>query len=64
MYSALIAFGPKKSKDLRAIEKTLILLSGYHAEPFDNERFQKRYKSLIIMYRNLCKKEGIIKCLI
>lgn len=52
-----------KYKDLKALEKSLILLSKYHALPLDNEQFNRQYRHLISLYRNLCKQKGINKCL-
>lgn len=65
MFTALLAFEPRKSKDLQAIEKTLILLAGFHGTSFPNPsgQFTAQYRNLLTLYKKLCKKEGITKCL-
>lgn len=54
----------KKSEDIKALERTLKLLAGYHACKLTDGKFQTQYRHLIVMYRNLCKEQGITKCLI
>lgn len=51
MYSAMIAFS--KSGDLKAIEKTLKMLSGFHAMPQSNEWFQRQYRFLFQLQTQL-----------
>ena len=43
------------NKDLQAVNKTLILLSNYHAQPMDNPQFLKQYRHLINMQTLLAK---------
>lgn len=51
---------PTKSNDLKSVEKTIKLLTEYHAVPSNNEQFVKRYKALLTMYHNLCQLKGKI----
>lgn len=52
-----------KTTDLKAVERTIKLLAGYHAVPLDNEQFVTQYRHLISMYLVLCKQKGKTPCL-
>ena len=52
-----------KSKDLKSLERSIILLAGYHAVRLDNEQFLKSYRHLISLYITLCQQKGHKPCL-
>lgn len=53
----------RKNSDLKAIEKTIKILAGYHAVKVSEPRFLKQYNHLIQLYITLCNKTGHKSCL-
>jgi len=51
-----------KNKDLQSLERSIKLLSTYHAVPLTNQKFIIQYRHLILLYENLCTQKGKISC--